>query len=386
MPRRTPSMFQLHGQTPRRRLIALTWLLVGTLAVAFNPLIARAAGPRYFTETGHNVPEIFASYWEANGGLARYGLPLTEPYSDGPLTIQWFERARFERHPQNKDTPYEVLLGQLGREVRAADPPVAPSDAFNARYFDESGHNLTLFRTYWEKNDGLSQFGLPISEELAETNTSDGKTYTVQYFERARLEYHPEKQGTSGEVQLGLLGKERYNAVKTTNAVAAEAGKPAPPPIVAAAPTTLPDAMETLMWRTVNADRAVSGVAPLALDPLLSKAAAIHVADMIANDFIEHTGSDGSKPIDRMRRLGVQVRFASENISMECAKDPATAVKNIQGWMMAEPLSEGLYNHRWNLMYSGYTRIGIAFGVAKNGCWVMAQTFADGAPSSGSQR
>lgn len=35
---------------------------------------------------------------------------------------------------------------------------------------------------------------------------ADGFAYRVQYFERARLEYHPQYAGTPYEVQLGLLG------------------------------------------------------------------------------------------------------------------------------------------------------------------------------------
>jgi len=70
---------------------------------------------------------------------------------------------------------------------------------------------------------------------------------------------------------------------------------------------------------------------------------------------------------------------------MECSKDSATAVANIEGWMMGEPYASDLYNHHWNLIYTGYTRIGIAFGVAPNGCWVMAEDFTDGAPAPGSQ-
>ena len=140
------------------------------------------------------------------------------------------------------------------------------------------------------------------------------------------------------------------------------------------------------MWQTINADRAAAGAPPLAFDPLVAQAAALHVADMVANDFIDHTGSDGSTALDRMRRVGVAVRWGGENIAMECARDPATAVRNIEAWMMAEPLSEGSYNHHWNLVYGGYTRVGIAFGVARNGCWVMTEDFADGEPSPGSQR
>lgn len=370
-------------QTTIRRLSALA-LLVAFLGALLPQSPVAAAGPRYFPETRHNSPEIFVNYWAAHGGAGMFGLPITEPYTDGGLTIQWFERARFERHLEDKDTPYEVQLGQLGRELRPADAPVAPSNVTNSRYFIETGHNLALFLNYWRANGDIRNFGLPLTEELSEINAADGKRYTVQYFERVRMEYHPERKGTADEVQLGLLGLERYNALKLTNPLAAAAGQPVSPPVSAAAPAPTGDTPEMQMWQTINAYRASRGVAPLALDPLISKAELMQVNDMVANNFLEHTGSDGSRPIDRMRRVGAQVQWASENISMECAKDPTTAVKNIQAWMIAEPYAEGLYNHHWNILYTGYTRIGIAFNVGQNGCWVMAEGFADGAPAPGS--
>jgi sortase (surface protein transpeptidase) len=61
--------------------------------------------------------------------LALFGLPLSGPrqerLSDGrTYTVQWFERARFEYHPENP-YPYNVLFGLLGRELtpRAAAAP-----------------------------------------------------------------------------------------------------------------------------------------------------------------------------------------------------------------------------------------------------------------------
>ena len=51
-----------------------------------------------------------------------------------------------------------------------------------------------------------SLVGRPLSEEFPEVNPTDGKIYTVQYFERNRFEYHPEFAGTPNEVLLGLLG------------------------------------------------------------------------------------------------------------------------------------------------------------------------------------
>ena len=37
-------------------------------------------------------------------------------------------------------------------------------------------------------------------------NPIDHKEYTVQYFERSRMELHPENAGTPYEVLLGMLG------------------------------------------------------------------------------------------------------------------------------------------------------------------------------------
>jgi hypothetical protein len=68
-------------------------------------------------------------------------------------------------------------------------------------------HTLSgVFLGYWQQKGGIRQFGYPISETVLEQNPVDGKTYTVQYTERARFELHPEYAGTDAEVLLGLLG------------------------------------------------------------------------------------------------------------------------------------------------------------------------------------
>ncbi|MDQ3930444.1 MAG: M23 family metallopeptidase, partial [Chloroflexota bacterium] len=61
------------------------------------------------------------------------------------------------------------------------------------------------FLAYWKANGGLGIFGYPLSEEMDE----DG--VTVQYFERARLEYHAGLQGTGYAVQISPAG---YLALK----------------------------------------------------------------------------------------------------------------------------------------------------------------------------
>jgi len=175
----------------------------------------------YFPETQHNVPRIFYDYWQANGGLERFGYPLTEPFPEVSLTdgntylTQYFERARFEHHPEFAGTQFEVLLGLLGSERTAGrrqEPPfqpVPPPSDPDVDYFPETGHTLRgLFRQYWWQNGGLPIFGYPISEEFEEQSKTDGQVYVVQYFERNRFEWHPEFAGTRYEVLLGHLARE----------------------------------------------------------------------------------------------------------------------------------------------------------------------------------
>ncbi len=103
---------------------------------------ASPSAPNYFPETGHAVstPQFY-QYWSSNGlqdpalnpyqrSLALFGYPITEAYtttntSGDTVLTQWFERARFEFHPNNPPA-YQVLLGLLGTEWLATPPPPPP--------------------------------------------------------------------------------------------------------------------------------------------------------------------------------------------------------------------------------------------------------------------
>jgi hypothetical protein len=179
------------------------------------PAFASTASKIYFQETGHSLGGAFLKYWQQNGGLPVYGYPLTEEFierspTDGKqYTVQYFERNRFEYHPENQ-SPNNVQLGLLGVQMagdRLFPPAVDPAPGADTLYFPQVAHTLNgAFLKYWQSKGGLRQFGYPISEPVLERSTIDGKTYTVQYTERARLELHPEYTGSSAEVLLGLLG------------------------------------------------------------------------------------------------------------------------------------------------------------------------------------
>jgi dienelactone hydrolase len=198
--------------------------------IAYNPPnMTRFYGNTY-TETGFSLNGTFLNYWTANGGVPVFGFPIAPARTDGTgQTYQWLERNRLEAHSDNA-APYNVLLGLLGEEALAKKgidwktlPTVSTAPSVNCVYFAQTHHSLCDdFLTYWQSHglqlgDGTTQsmaaslalFGYPISEPKMETNSS-GETVLTQWFERARLELHPNNPQLY-RVELGRLGAELYN-------------------------------------------------------------------------------------------------------------------------------------------------------------------------------
>ncbi len=201
--------------------------------VALTPLgistPASAQGPRCFNETPYCIqPGPILDYWERNGGLAVFGLPIGDlqtetlpaPTQGNPNAtwtgpVQWFERDRLEDHSADGQG---VLAGRLGASLLELQGrpwetfAKVTSAAAGCRFFEQTGHSLCEpFLSYWTNNGGLPRFGYPITEPVEETlDASGGNTWTgkVQYFERRRMEQHPENANTAYEVLLGLLGNE----------------------------------------------------------------------------------------------------------------------------------------------------------------------------------
>lgn len=216
--------------------------LFGTILVLLATVVtptppAHAQEQQCFSDTGFCVAGRFLAHWRANGGLALNGFPLTpeqrERLEDGnEYTVQYFERVRLELHPENP-APNDVLLGQFGRRIHPADPPVAPQPG--ETFFPETGHNVgPRFFAYWQANGALTQFGYPISEPIDE-RLEDGNTYRVQYFERARFEFHPENPAPN-DILLGQFGRRILAGVPPVGVAPPAPGTPAPgiPPTLSA--------------------------------------------------------------------------------------------------------------------------------------------------------
>ncbi len=159
----------------------------------------------YFPQTGHHLSNRsgFLDFWRANGQVLIFGYPITEELIEDGRVVQYFERARFEYHPDAPEATGRVKLGLIGRELTAESPFAGAPDPQNGyRYFPETQHTLYgEFRRYWERRGGLEIFGYPVSEEFEDSGR------IVQYFERARFEYNP------GDMAAFYRNMERANGI-----------------------------------------------------------------------------------------------------------------------------------------------------------------------------
>lgn len=173
--------------------------------------VAAAPQKRCFPETNYCISGAMLAYWERNGGLPVFGYPISDLRTEavegtwvGPT--QWFERDRLEDHG-----PDGVQAGRLGaRFLELQGHPWQRGEpqpsAKPCRWFEQTGHQICGWMlSYWQDHGGLARLGYPLTDTVQEP--IEGTMYDVQYFERRRVEYHPENAGTQDVVQMGLLGR-----------------------------------------------------------------------------------------------------------------------------------------------------------------------------------
>jgi hypothetical protein len=182
-----------------------------------------------FAQTDLRVDPLFEAFYTKYGGEQLFGRPISPLLTLEDKQVQWFEYMRLEHLP-----PDTIRPGALGVEY-TADREFPRQTFFRdrdgLRFFPQTSHGLGgKFLQYWEAHGGLEMFGYPISDELIEILPRTERYYTVQYFEHARFEWHPEASD-DGEVRLGALGRELYLDEPKSNPL-----RPVPPTPVAIEP------------------------------------------------------------------------------------------------------------------------------------------------------
>ncbi len=171
-------------------------------------------------ETGYSVSGEWLDRYQALGGTAVLGQPLSNVRSD-PIdinqTVQYFQRGVLEWHPDNPPE-YRIERRLLGNVFypETYEPPVDPGDPRyrpqgEATYFPNKpgqglGHYVanyapdgtrTRFKEYFDTHGGAEAFGYPKEEP----KLRNGRW--TQRFQAAVFEYHPE--GLSGARDVALL-------------------------------------------------------------------------------------------------------------------------------------------------------------------------------------
>lgn len=318
-----------------------------------------AQGGRYYPATGFTVGEAFLPFFDKYGGVRIFGYPISNELSEGGRTVQYFERQRIEYHSEAAGTQYVVQLGALGVDAalgKASLAPVAPVTTTATRiFFHETGHSLSgAFLSFWRANGDIRVLGYPISEPA----TING--FLTQYFQRARMEYHPEKAALGYAVELGHLGKEYLAAhpglvIGTSN------------PVVTGPGAALSPRSRQLL-SLINGARQGAGAKSVGIDDRVSAIAQQRSSDMVARSYFSHVTPDGKSFQDFLKAAGIRYLFSGEILAKNNFREELAAPKAYE-WFMGSP------THRTILLDPRYNFAGVGEAKDSQGYYVYTVVF-----------
>lgn len=190
--------------------IKKTWggiaCLLGLLSSFVGIIPANAqSGVLYFPETGHVVSGEFLHFYnQTPEAKLLYGYPITDAFVDPQygVLVQYFQKVRFQL---NEDMPLElrVTLSPLGKfTYKSGQQRLVSVNPAACRTFSETADGFIIcyaFLDFFLAHGGVAQFGYPIS------NLESHEGQVMQYFQKARFEWHPELPHGQ-RVQLSDLG------------------------------------------------------------------------------------------------------------------------------------------------------------------------------------
>jgi uncharacterized protein YkwD len=244
-----------------------------------------------------------------------------------------------------------ISLAPIVASVQAAP---AASQYFAQTGITVNGDFLGAFRRF-----GLDTVGYPISQEL----TEDG--VKVQYFERVRMEYHPELALNGKAVQLTRLGSLMYERRHKSTSQVLPASAPAPAPAPAsqvqaqaapAAPSHQMSAAETAIVDEINRLRREAGLAPVQPAGDLANLSRARSVDMATRNYFNHTTPEGRNFLSMLKERGIGYKFAGEILAKNTYPDDAAAGTAIVTWLNSPAHKAIMYDGRFTQAGAGYAK------------------------------
>lgn len=340
------------------------------------PSTGAPTASQYFASTGKTVSGDFLSTYQ-HYGLNQLGYPLSDEQTENGTNVQYFERVRMEYHPDLASKGYNVLFTRLGTEISQGSQfnSVAPFASTSTRaYIKETSHALAEpFLSYWNKNGNVGLFGYPISEAIQQ----DGMT--VQWFERTRMEYHPDLASKGQAIELTLLGKIAYS--RTPNGAAEVPAAPAAPetPAGGQVGNASPQApkgesgvnlndMESYLLASINDQRSANSLQTVQLNDGLTDLARYRSNDMASRNYFSHVTPDGTNFLGMLSDRGIAYKFAGEILARNNYPVDQAASVAAQSYLNSPP-------HKAIIMDGRYSQVGVGYSLGAEGMNYYAVIF-----------
>ncbi|ADJ28173.1 CAP domain-containing protein [Nitrosococcus watsonii] len=194
---------------------------------------------------------------------------------------------------------------------------------------------------------------LPLTVTLDGSNSQDADGFIQHYlweFDNGQIITGPKLQytyDTPGAHVVTLTVIDNENSQDSTQ-ITIEATEAANNNDTTDSQNLLPAERELI--KLINQERQKYNLASLKVHSALVTAAKEHSKDMAQNNFISHTGSDGSSPFTRMADAGYRFRTAGENVAAGYSSPQAV----LAGWMNSP-------GHRRNLLNANYCELGVGY-------------------------
>lgn len=182
-------------------------------SVELPPNLGQSELSVYVADTGHTLGGVFLDYWRANGAMALFGRPVSEPFAaPNGYYSQAFERGILQYRPEFLYTSEPILrLMPIGRPAvlagirraddwrvalrdalplwlrrEASDPKVATIQGTGGVYVESTGHTISdEIQDWYAFNEGGYYIGPPLSEPTT------SQAVTAQWFDGGLIEAGP---------------------------------------------------------------------------------------------------------------------------------------------------------------------------------------------------